>query len=248
MLPADAAHYEDVEMYVSRWEFARTFDETGLKNSKILEIGCGEGFFISEANLHGNFVLGLDFNKEAVAVARKKQLNANIECIDSNYLDELRKNNQKFDMVAAFHIVEHFDNLRHFFLTSLDLLNHGGYLVIAVPSQKRPNVVFGNREWWDESPHHLTRWHKHTFHELAKLFPLEIKNIVFQPADLQFIKRELSVWFYNKFFSSFGKRGTLFRLANTITSPLSLFLYFYSKKSSVVTGNSVLLIMQKSSN
>lgn len=43
---ADEKHYNLVEWYGNRWEFKEVIKLINCENSKILEIGCGKGFFL----------------------------------------------------------------------------------------------------------------------------------------------------------------------------------------------------------
>lgn len=242
--PACAAHYEEFEVYDVRWEFARVFAETQLRNSRILEIGCGEGFFIEEANRHGNFVVGLDFNQQAVTTANAKNLRADIRCVDATYLPGLRKHDEKFAMVAAFHIIEHLDNPRAFVAACLPLLDEAGYFIFAVPSQKRTNVIFNNREWWDKSPHHLTRWRERSFMELAKRSNLKTDKVIYQQIAQQALHKALTDWVYKKVFGWLGNRGLLYRLTNCTFTPISRLLGTLNARRGMISGNSVLVIMR----
>ena len=80
--------------------------ELNWKSKKVLDFGCGTGFFAYKAAKKGANILGVDFSKEAINIAQKKYSNPNLryEHIDVN------KINDKFDVIVSIGTLEHMDN------------------------------------------------------------------------------------------------------------------------------------------
>lgn len=153
MKAALASHYETVEWYGNRWEFNEMLIFFSNKTGKILEIGCGEGYFLVNAQEKGFNITGIDFNKSAVEVAKKKGL----EKVFSLSLEEFIQKfpHEKFDIICFYHVLEHLENPVNFIEMTKILLKPDGYLAFSFPN---PNRFKLRRENWDYPPHHLTRW------------------------------------------------------------------------------------------
>jgi len=81
--------------------------ETGqLKPCKIIDIGCGEGFYSIYLASKGFEVLGIDLSKKAIEYAKKnaqeKGVNVRFEVMDFEHLQDL---DEKFDFVFEWSIL-----------------------------------------------------------------------------------------------------------------------------------------------
>ncbi|MGG6265136.1 class I SAM-dependent methyltransferase [Leptolyngbya sp. AN03gr2] len=149
--------YAEVEQYGIRWEFQQCLADIN-PSSTLLEIGCGEGYFLELAMQAGHQTLGLDFNPKAIKIAQAKGLNA--QCWD---LKKLGAQQQTFDRVAFFHVLEHIDDLDSFFADLSALTTKDASLHFSCPHPQRYTELIdyhrlGKREYWDYPPHHQTRW------------------------------------------------------------------------------------------
>ncbi len=125
----------------------------------LLDIGCAEGGFLAVAQRYYR-VAGLDFNPQAIALARERF------GLEHAYVMTLEDFHQArvemgfaagFGVITAFDVLEHVDAPRPFLAMVRELLVPGGWLAINEPNRdRRPNL----REPWDYPPHHLTRWNK----------------------------------------------------------------------------------------
>ncbi len=183
MFTAQSQWYSEIENYGIRdWDFQQCFQN--LKpNSHVLEVGCGEGYFLELAIAQGHSGMGLDFNRRAIEVAQSKHLDAH--CWD---LKELKSNLQdrKFDAVAFFHVIEHLDDLAMFFQDLYPIMTKGSSLHFTCPAPKRwtmnlEEVKVGGREGWDYPPHHQTRWNKVAAETILSRFGWELQSYVEEP-------------------------------------------------------------------
>lgn len=151
MNPRPAEEYETVEWYGDRWEFDVV---AGLINSdnQVLELGCGEGHFSRKLLGRGIRYEGVDFNPKALAVAQKA-----VRLESHRYLNDITSSGTKFDVLCAFHVVEHIPYPAAFFEKLL--IEKGiNQVYFSVPNPGRLMVKLGIREQWDFPPHHLYRF------------------------------------------------------------------------------------------
>lgn len=119
---------------------------------RILDYGCGTGDFLLYAKEKGYDVYGVEPNKKAIAIAKKKLGNKNVT---ANSLSEIK---QKFDIITLWHVLEHIPNLLQFIQELKNHLEKGGRIFIAVPNHHSLDAKHYKQYWaaWDV-PRHL--WH-----------------------------------------------------------------------------------------
>ena len=79
----------------------------GIKEGKLLDIGCGVGDFLHTAEEHGWDCTGVEPSDDAKNIARKR-IKANI--IASADLEQIP--DATFDVITMWHVLEHVDNLK----------------------------------------------------------------------------------------------------------------------------------------
>lgn len=94
-----------VERFSGDWEFKSQIDDFANRlniGSKILDIGCGDGYISNYLYEKGLKPIGIDFNEKMISMAKK--LNSNIEYHIMNILD-IDKNFEPntFDGILAFY-------------------------------------------------------------------------------------------------------------------------------------------------
>jgi len=92
----------------------------------MLEIGCGNGIFLSlikqlKPNLK---ITGIDLNPNAIELARKKDLN----CFNFSAEEFVKDIADKYDLVVAFEVFEHIFNPKCFIQALSNMLKPGGYI------------------------------------------------------------------------------------------------------------------------
>lgn len=139
---------------------------------KLLDIGCGDGHFIEEAQKRGFQVSGIDFDRKALAVAQKR----GIENLYYGSLDDILKNNalaNGFDIVTFFEVFEHQAAPLTFMANVTKMLKPGGWIAGSVPNVKRFKSSAANDS--DRPPYHFTQWSKISL--MAMLNMLGFKEI-----------------------------------------------------------------------
>lgn len=133
-----------------RVEAIRTLSQSN-RVKRILDFGSGNGEMISALSEHFS-VEGLEPEERARArcISDGKKVSASI--------DELTNESEKFDLVALFHVVEHFYNPKIEFERIYELLNPGGLLILETPNSEDAllteyqNEAFSNFTYWSHHP------------------------------------------------------------------------------------------------
>jgi len=116
----------------------------------ILDIGAGTGDFLQYISKHNWKVSGVEPNEKARNLAKNKNL---------NLLKDLSSfNNEKFDVITLWHVLEHIPNLKEQIEQFHHLLKPNGVLVIAIPNFESYDAKY-YKEYWAayDVPRHL--WH-----------------------------------------------------------------------------------------
>lgn len=211
--PASPSHYEEYEWYWERWEFKEALKFLKGKGNKILEIGCGEGYFLNLAKKKGFEVVGIDFNEKAVKIAKEKFKLKNVYAME---IDEFLKIcEDKFDAVCFFHFIEHLKNPFEFLLKLKRVIKKNGFIVFSLPNERRPRVKFGLREDWDYPPHHLTRWSDKSIKLLVKKASFKIIYIKEEPLKYDYVLNILMIKIH------FGLTKKFIKIENSIYENIS---------------------------
>jgi 2-polyprenyl-3-methyl-5-hydroxy-6-metoxy-1,4-benzoquinol methylase len=175
---------EDFPWYYAKDKWEHRIGEKLITRGNTLEIGCGSGEFLHKLQKKGISCTGLDFNQNAINEAKKKGLNV----VNSTLKEYLKANNDKFDNIILYQILEHIFDINDFFNDLIKLLNHNAQILIAVPNND--SFVFNvldDSSYVEASsllnmpPHHAVRWTKKSFQKLAQIFGLKINTIDYEP-------------------------------------------------------------------
>ena len=147
-----------IKMYLSliRDQISESHKRPGLakKGRALLDIGCGYGRFLKAAQNEFE-TFGIDPSAFAITKAKKYALNTKFELATiSSY-----KPKRLFDVVTAFDILEHTNNLSYSLKKIKSWLKPGGLLMVVVPVY---DGIFGTiGRWLDKDATHaqkLSRW------------------------------------------------------------------------------------------
>ncbi|MEK9171151.1 MAG: class I SAM-dependent methyltransferase [Patescibacteria group bacterium] len=128
--------------------------ESGKNKRRLLDIGCGYGRFLKEAQDEFE-TFGIDPSGHAISAAKKYAKNTKFEVATiSSY-----KPKKLFDVITAFDILEHTNNLSGSLQKIKGWLKPGGIFIAVVPVY---DGVFGTiGGWLDKDVTHvqkLSRW------------------------------------------------------------------------------------------
>ena len=123
-----------------------------------LDIGCGTGEFLNACKNEGFSTEGI----EPSELARKQAIeNFNLSVNENTNLEQFQNN--KFDSISMWHVLEHIPNLNGT-ITQFDrVLNANGKVIVAVPNHKSWDAKYYKEYWaaWDV-PIHLWHFSKET--------------------------------------------------------------------------------------
>jgi len=137
------------------------------KGKYILDFGCGTGHFLSFLSDKGYKTFGIEPDNYAREKA-KKLTNSNIEA----NLDDI---NEKFDIITAWHVIEHVSDLRNTLKKIRKKLKKDGVFIIAVPNINSFDSEYYGKYWAGlDVPRHLYHFTKHSLTSLAKKCKLKI--------------------------------------------------------------------------
>lgn len=120
----------------------------------LLEIGCGNGDFLSRAASRGLKVTGVEYSKHACIEARKKLQEYRSEIIHGEIAD-LASSNSHFDYIVFFDVLEHVRNPRAFLNIVFNLLKPNGCIFCVVPSLDSWSAKLLKANWMEFKLEHL---------------------------------------------------------------------------------------------
>ncbi|MBI3584136.1 MAG: methyltransferase domain-containing protein [Nitrospinae bacterium] len=155
--------YEESELYILgktlcdttiSWHHDQFIHDGKVFGDSLLDVGCGNGVFMKEAQKLGYKVVGIDFDKENIRIAREQfGLNEVFSITLENLIDSYP--NKKFDVITFFEVLEHMDSPNNFIKLIKTGLKPGGYIALSVPNRERFLDPLGDGDY---PPNHLTRW------------------------------------------------------------------------------------------
>ena len=120
---------------------------------KILDIGCGTGDTLVQLKDLGWNVYGVDIDKEAVAIAKRRGLT---RVRFGSYTTIRNYRDGYFDVIRLYHVIEHLDNPDLLLRLAYKKLKHGGELIIGTPNADSLISRLAGRYWYNlDSPRHL---------------------------------------------------------------------------------------------
>lgn len=163
----NASYYSEwistqVEARRHLWE-ARMCDVKRYKREGLLlDVGCGDGAFLEEAQKQGFEACGTEVSEYAVKRARAI-IGKEIFLGDFR---EARFSDSTFDAVTMWHVLEHVADPRGYLIESERVLKEGGILIVAVPNVNSYLFNFFYRLWKGQAPQLFSRDAKeiHLYH------------------------------------------------------------------------------------
>lgn len=197
---------------------------------RLLDIGCGTGYFPAFMANRGYSVTGVEVDPDARKFAREQfglQVHTPVEFLDSRIQG-------RFDIITLWHVLEHLDDFDLYIDRMLEYLMPEGTLVIALPNCSSLDARH-YKEFWAgyDVPRHLWHFTPSTFKVLAEKHHLKVLKMRRLPLDP----------FYNAMLSEKYRKSRFYMIKGTIIGKLayieSLFnikrsssvVYFFERKS-----------------
>jgi SAM-dependent methyltransferase len=182
--------YYESEDYISHTDSKRTLFEklyhlvktNALKNKvalitnenpqkgNLLDIGAGTGDFLSHAKKAGFNCIGIEPNEKAKNISISKGVSF------TNTLEELENNS--FDVITMWHVLEHVPDLENQIKTLKKLLKPNGTIIIAVPNYKSFDAKHYKSFWAAyDVPRHLWHFSKVSIQKLFSKEDLQLNKV-----------------------------------------------------------------------
>jgi 2-polyprenyl-3-methyl-5-hydroxy-6-metoxy-1,4-benzoquinol methylase len=193
------------------------------RGKKLLDIGCGTGYFPAYMMQKGYKVAGVEVDEKARNFA-SKEFGLNVispdEFLNKGFLE-------KFDVITLWHVLEHLDDFDLYLEKMLEHLENEGTLMIALPNCSSLDARF-YKEYWAgyDVPRHLWHFTPSTVLRLAVKHDLKLVKM----------KRLLLDPFYNSMLSEKYKKNKLYMVSGLIIGKLAYLesLFNLKKSSSLV--------------
>jgi 2-polyprenyl-3-methyl-5-hydroxy-6-metoxy-1,4-benzoquinol methylase len=140
-------------------------------NKTLLDFGCGAGGFLDRAKQLATEVSGIELEKALLTSFNERELNV------FSSLQLAQEDGQKWDVITAFHVVEHLSDPRKTLSDLSILLKKEGQIIIEVPSANDAlltlynNQPFQNFTYWSQ---HLYLFNSQTLSDLIKQAGLKL--------------------------------------------------------------------------
>lgn len=171
------------------WHHQQFLDDPFFYGQRLLDIGCGTGVFLKEANKKGYNGWGFDFDSESIKIARERYGLKNVYAMDLNaFSKQFAK--ETFDIITFFEVLEHMDSPKKFIGQVRNLLRTKGHIALSVPNRDRTLDPFGEADY---PPHHLTRWSKSCLSAFLERNGFEIIKCIVKKLDPNDIAGYLNV-------------------------------------------------------
>jgi len=215
---------------------------------KVLDVGCGYGFFASHAEKFGcSQFTGLELTETAARASANKGLDVRPQTVEEHAIQCPRH----YDLVCSFQVLEHVSDVKSFIESCLNCLRPGGILIYSVPSadsfvgRVRNGVL-------NLPPHHVSWWSDVSLRNLAKLFAVNLVEVLSEPLDEVHCKTYAFSRVISLLEKTFGYRGKLldrssmYKLISFLALPAALPLYLSVKLGLIQPrGHSVTAVYRK---
>ena len=184
MEAAGDAFYDSHELYAGpeiwytstktlQWDQRMFLRDRPHPGGRLLDVGCGTGYFIAAARADGYHVSGIDLSHGQLEVARRRFGLTDVHALT---LDEYagRVAPMSFDLVTAFQVLEHVADPAAFLRKIRTLVAPEGFVAIGVPNWRVWSLL---REPLDRPPNHLTRWSARSLHDALTRADFEVVRI-----------------------------------------------------------------------
>lgn len=134
------------------------------KTNRIIDVGCGIGYFLEVAKERGWEVYGTEYTDKAIEICENKGINMKQGVLDStNYPVEF------FDIITSFEVLEHINNPVEELASFNKILRTGGLVYFTTPNFNSL-LRYRLKEYYDviTYPEHLSYYTKKTITNLFK--------------------------------------------------------------------------------
>lgn len=156
------------------------------KIGKILDVGCGNGLYLSQLQENGWDVYGIDMSSDAVKFAKDE---FGLKNVKQGVLEDVDYPSNMFDVITMHHVIEHLYNPIKVLQKINKSLKKNGLLVISTPNIDSINFSFFKKYWFPlETPRHTYLFNKKTMSNLADKAGFKIVKVSYDKSSHSFIR------------------------------------------------------------
>ena len=172
LVPGDQEFYKQLAASgyhePTRWEFTEVVGRI-KPGERVIDLGCGAGAFLSLLSDIAGRRVGID-----IAVDRDLAPK-DLELFEGTASEYSLSTSDPFDVITAFHVLEHVADVAEICGPAQRLLRPGGRFFVSVPDEERP--IKARFDLLDLPPHHVSRWRIPQLEWLGAAFGLIIEQI-----------------------------------------------------------------------
>lgn len=126
--------------------------------NSFLDVGCGSGELLFNLKDRYTSLVGIDSNRNAIKVARKKLSKfENVIILETNF--DKYSPTHKYDACAMLDVLEHNEHPEKMLIKAKQLLRKGGQLIITVPNwYDKINIILGYNQYHHKVSHSSFGW------------------------------------------------------------------------------------------
>ena len=175
--------YHFVRKYMLKKKLRLIYRQNKKTTGKLLDIGCGTGYFLNMAKTKGWQTFGIEKNENARQSAIE---NFGLDVKSDEHFQTLENNS--FDVITLWHVLEHLENLNESMQKIYNLLVPNGVAVVALPNCNSYDAKRYKKDWAAyDVPRHLWHFTPKTFDVLAKKHKFTISRKKRMPLDSFYI-------------------------------------------------------------
>jgi len=134
------------------------------KGTNLLDIGCGEGFFLYNASRAGYVAKGIELSQDAAAYAKREFSLA----IEARAFEERQFPENCFDIVTLWQVLEHLPYPLAILKEAHRILKPGGLLIVSTPDIEGIPARIFRRKWWNIRKLHINQFTTKTLTDILQ--------------------------------------------------------------------------------
>lgn len=128
--------------------------EQRKNNARLLDVGCGEGFFLFNASRAGYMTKGVELSQDAAEYARRE---FHLD-VDAKPFEELGFPDNCFDIITLWQVLEHVPYPLVMLTEAHRILKRGGLLALSTPDIRGMPARILGRRWWNIRMLHINQF------------------------------------------------------------------------------------------
>jgi len=133
-------------------------------NMKLLDVGCGEGFFLFNASKAGYITRGVELSQDAAKYA-KREFGLDVEV---GLFEEMQFPENHFDVVTLWVVLEHVPYPLATLKETCRILKPGGMLAVSTPNIGGMLAKILRRRWWEIRRVHINQFTTGTLMDIVQ--------------------------------------------------------------------------------